>query len=159
MRRDLRIWLRESSAQQMRAEATRSAGLETGGVLMGYADDPDTIVITDVVGPGPRAIHLRTSFAPDLDYQERSIARVYKQSKRRTTYLGDWHSHPGGSSRLSSTDRRTLRRIRDHADARLPEPLMAVLYGRDPWTLAIWRLQRCTYRRGSRLRQGEVEEY
>ena len=33
--------------------------------------------------------------------QEQEIGRVYTASGRCTTYVGDWHSHPGGSLYLS----------------------------------------------------------
>ena len=44
---------------------------------------------------------------PDHEYQEQEIARVYATSGRCTTYVGDWHSHPGGALYLSRTDVRT----------------------------------------------------
>lgn len=158
--RRLTVWISAAAWKRLATESTRRRPLETGGVLMGYtSNDRDTIVITNVIGPGPRAIHGRTTFAPDPAYQERAIARRYRESQRRITYLGDWHSHPGGTARLSRTDRKTLRRIRDHADARTPEPVMTVLHGRDEWHVTVWRLQRRRGRSGSTLRKGKVGIY
>ncbi len=158
--RSLTVWISADSARRLRNEATKADDVETGGVLMGYtSDDHDTIVITDLIGPGTNATHRRTSFSPDLDFQERAIARIYRSSNRKTTYLGDWHSHPGGGHRLSGIDRRTLRRIRDHADARISEPLMIVAHARAPWDLTVWRLQRRARGYGSRLRHTQAREF
>lgn len=157
--RKLTVWIAAAARKRMIKEAARTAPNETGGVIMGYTgDNEDTIVVTHIIGPGPAATHRRAMFAPDLQYQERAISRRYRESRRRITYLGDWHSHPGGSDRLSNADRKTLRRIRDHADARAPEPLMAIMHGPDPITLTVWRLQR---RRGygSRLRRANVNVF
>ena len=108
---------------------------ETGGVLLGYwragSGEP---VATHVVGPGPNAVHREHGLIPDYDYQEDEIATLYRASGRRLSYLGDWHTHPGGDSRMSRRDRACLRRIARFARARAPNPLMLILAGGDPWT-------------------------
>ena len=112
---------------------------ETGGVLLGYWLQAGVeVVITAMVGPGPRARHRRTTFCPDYDFQEHEIARHYAESGRRTEYLGDWHSHPKGGVGLSRKDRRTLAAIATYAEARAPTPLMAILAGRPRWHFAVW---------------------
>lgn len=139
----------------MVTEATRAFPLETGGLLLGY-DDPATaqVVIRQVVGPGPRAAHGLSRFFPDHDYHRRETARIYASSGRITSYLGDWHSHPGGGTALSPTDRRTLARIARAQTARAPRPIMIVLagtplpadisplpYGDDAeWRVGVWQL-------------------
>jgi integrative and conjugative element protein (TIGR02256 family) len=94
-------------------------------------------VISSVIGPGPRASHRATSFTPDAAWQEEQLAEVYEQAGRRLHYLGDWHTHPRGTVRLSGTDRATLRRIADHPDARAPHPVMALLAGGPLWQVAV----------------------
>jgi len=121
--------------------ASLVAPLETGGVLMGYVQGSDAIVTT-WIGPGPQARHGQSYFEPDYEFQEDEIARIYQGSGRVTTYLGDWHSHPGGSLALSGTDRQTLRRISNHSKARAKQPLMMILAGRDPWAFGVWTWQR-----------------
>ncbi len=145
----------------MIAEAIDKAPLETGGVLMGYWAD-DEVVITDATGPGPRAAHHRSMFTPDADFHKDEIARLYRASGRHHTYLGDWHSHPGGGVTLSRLDERTLRTIATAAAARTPNPIMVVIAGnRKKWTPATWEARlagkrwwprRCTLRpRGMRV--------
>lgn len=137
--------------QEMEAETERHAPEETGGVLLGYADRTDAtrIQVTNQVGPGPRAIHRRHFFDPDGEWQAREVAAAYAGSGRVSTYLGDWHSHPGGSRRPSGLDRSTARRIALCEQARAPHPVMLILHGEaDDWRLAAYRRGRWRLRAG-----------
>jgi integrative and conjugative element protein (TIGR02256 family) len=136
-----KAWLLTAVAHAMCDEAARTFPLETGGVLMGYwAVEYSELVITHATGPGPKAIHGAHSFIPDYEYQEAEIARLYEESGRASTYLGDWHSHPLEGVYLSSRDKRTLRRIAKHAAARAPVPVMAVIGGgAKKWFLGVWK--------------------
>lgn len=122
----------------MAAEAEAHAPRETGGVLMGRWLTTSAVSVTEVIGPGAKAKHRRNGFEPDYEYHEREIARIYETSGRIHTYLGDWHSHPGGVSALSNKDEQTLRGIAGHDEARAPMPLMAIIAGGDPWTAQFW---------------------
>lgn len=153
------LWLPRIVLAAMEQEATRCAPDETGGVLMGYwarspvlplaaragateraGDDGGMgeIVVVAQIGPGPAAAHSRCAFTPDHEYQDREIASLYDASGRRWSYLGDWHTHPEGSARLSARDERTLRRIADEPQARAPNPVMLVLAGGAPWVPRAW---------------------
>lgn len=140
------LWVPRSVLRTLDEEAARMAPQETGGVLMGYwahapaADVAGLVeaVVTACTGPGPQAVHRRTSFSPDDGFDEREIARLYAASGRRAGYLGDWHSHPGGPGRLSGTDYATLRRIAREPNARAPHPVMVVLAGGEPWVPHAW---------------------
>jgi integrative and conjugative element protein (TIGR02256 family) len=139
----LTAWVTGEALESMQAEAQRRSPLETGGILMGYwAENLSCVVIASIVGPGPEAVHKRLSFTPDHVYQEREIERLYFDSGRRVTYLGDWHSHPLGPLRLSVADRLTQLRIGMHRKARAPRALMAILAGGRPWSLGVWQLER-----------------
>ena len=128
--------------EELLDEADLAFPLETGGVLMGYWVEPRReVVVTDVIGPGPNATHASTGFLPDAKYQEGEIDRIYLDSGRLITYLGDWHTHPLGSCSLSFKDKRTLHHIANFGDARCHEPLMAVLGGGKDgeWLVRIWK--------------------
>jgi integrative and conjugative element protein (TIGR02256 family) len=132
-------WLRETAYLQMLAEADRVFPDETGGVLVGYWAVPfQEVVLTDAIGPGPRALHQSQRFVPDSEYQEVEIARYYLKSRRLHTYLGDWHTHPNSTSSLSRPDRKALKTIARHPAARAPMPIMAILAGSSRWKLTVW---------------------
>lgn len=124
------IWIDQDALASLANEASSLFPLETGGVLLGYMGTDGTIVVTDIVGPGPDAKHAKYRFTPDHQFHEAEIARLYADSGRRIIYLGDWHSHPTAKSgNLSFLDRFTLRRIANFADARISSPIMGILFG------------------------------
>lgn len=135
------VWLSVAEHEALTREAARTYPNETGGILLGYTAEDETIVVRAIIGPGPNAIHRPTSFVPDHTYQDREVARGYENSGRLWTYLGDWHSHPGGTTRLSTTDRRTLRRIARAPEARVTQPLMLIVAGKPhAWRIRVHRL-------------------
>jgi integrative and conjugative element protein (TIGR02256 family) len=137
----------------MVVEAARAAPLESGGVLLGWQDPEGLeLVIARVVGPGPQATHRRTRFSPDDDWQRERIADAYAASGRTVSYLGDWHSHPGGGDMPSRRDERTARRIARSRSARARRPVMLILSGKaDMWRPSAYRFI------GRRLRRMEIE--
>ena len=120
------LWVAGAAEREVRAEARKHGDVETGGVLLGYWVR-GAVVVTAALGPGPGAQRTRTSFRPDAAWQRQSIATAYAASGRTHTYLGDWHTHPGGTSTLSRTDRRTLAAIDNYAPARASRAVLAVL--------------------------------
>lgn len=132
------VWLSKSVLCQLAAEANRMAPLESGGVLLGYHAESGEAVITDCRGPGPNAVHERFYFLPDQEYHAREIKDAYERSTRRLHYLGDWHSHPGGTAKLSRSDRSTLKRIASFPPARAPRPLMLVIAPGPTWNPVVY---------------------
>lgn len=113
-------------------------------MLAGYrtANGAD-VVVTNVLGPGPGAFHGRHRFHPDSAFHTSEIERIYWNSGRVVTYLGDWHTHPHGPAFLSWTDIRTLRRISADPAARAPNALMAILpFAPEEWGNPVfWSVQ------------------
>jgi integrative and conjugative element protein (TIGR02256 family) len=137
----IRLWVAKSAARVMEEMADLYSPREAGGVLLGYRVGTE-VVVEIATPPGPGARHADQSYDPDPDHDRTLVSRVYAESGRRTTYLGDWHSHPGEGPFLSRRDRRTLCRIARTASARAPSPVMIVLAQPDPpeWVLAGWFL-------------------
>jgi integrative and conjugative element protein (TIGR02256 family) len=148
-----RLWLPSGVLETMVTEARRTEPLESGGVLLGWHDQEDLqLVVASVFGPGPEATHQRTRFSPDGDWQREQIAKTYEASGRTVSYLGDWHSHPGGSDSPSRRDERTARRIARSRSARARQPLMLILPGKaSTWRPAAYRFVT------RRLRRIEIE--
>jgi integrative and conjugative element protein (TIGR02256 family) len=135
-------WVHRRVSEQLVNEAERAFPFETGGVLMGYwAKEYLEVVITHIIGPGQDAKHSASGFVPDYSFQDAEIERVYEESHRLSTYLGDWHTHPLASCRPSFKDKRTLHRIAMCSDARCAVPLMVILGGGKDrkWLLQIWK--------------------
>lgn len=107
------------------AQAWMWCPLETGGLLLGYTHDNHTFV-THVIGPGPNATHSGCRFEPDDTWQAAEVARIW-HTDPTIAYLGDWHTHPGGSPKPSSLDRATLRQIAVDPGARQGTPIMLIV--------------------------------
>lgn len=136
-------WVKSIIIEEITSQAEYFRPYETGGCLLGYWAKPlHEVVITDLIGPGPKAKHFKSKFKPDHDWQEAEIAKIYKASGYSHSYLGDWHSHPNSSSaNLSWRDHRTLKRISTYAPARISYPLMVIVAKDAPWKIKIWCLE------------------
>lgn len=135
------IYIQDSIIDEMNNLANNHYPLEVGGVLIGYINN-DKVVVTDIVGPGPKAKHKRNSFLPDYKYQEEKIKKIYKQSDRTKVYIGDWHTHPNGSNELSGSDIKVLENISGYSKAKLPFPNMAILSGKnEKWVIKFWQFR------------------
>lgn len=115
---------------ELLAEAQAFAPLETGGCVAGYYT-PDTgdAVITHSIGPGPEAEHFGRKFVPDRNYHDQRLQELWEASGGTLRYMGDWHSHPGGSSELSSLDRAFMKHALGSPEAYLRYGLVALVYG------------------------------
>jgi len=132
-------WLSKTAITAMLLDHVRHARAETGGVVMGYWVSDREVVITAATSAGSRATHREDGYEPDVDHDQREIARIYQESGRLHTYLGDWHTHPDSGPGLSRRDRNTLRAIAADAGARAPEPLMVIIGSSvDGFTMAVW---------------------
>lgn len=103
-----RLWFAESALKFMRQLVVEYYPNETGGMLLGYQAENGEIVITSVIGPGPKGIHKPYSFVPDAAFQQSQLEARFFQSNGHETYLGDWHTHPHGTYRLSTTDKKNI---------------------------------------------------
>jgi len=137
-------------------EANRRYPYETGGILMGYYEPNGEGTVTEIIGPGPRAKHRRSSFEPDYDFQEKEVAAVYGKSMSQYTYIGDWHTHPNGTGTLSKADRTTMQGISRCPKARCTTPIMLLLVGNPRmWLPQLWELSEDDSHRGIELRVSE----
>lgn len=121
----MKIWIKKEVLDKIFLDGNNWLPKETGGVLMGYIAIEDYI-ITDFIGPGEKAVHGYHSFQPDQAFHESEVARIYKYSELKITYLGDWHTHPNSFPYLSNTDKKTAHKIAKYKKARLENPIMLV---------------------------------
>jgi integrative and conjugative element protein (TIGR02256 family) len=101
---------------------------ETGGVLVGHRMSGDGLgaCVQHVIGPGPAAVHEPRRFEPDHAWQAARVAELWTRDES-LEYLGDWHTHPGGSTALSPLDKEALRVIAGAPDANQANPVMLIV--------------------------------
>lgn len=136
----LSVWLPELVVEELRHLANQYYPLETGGMLLGYIAENKDYVLTSVIGPGPHAKHSRHAFEPDSAFQLKILHARYMGTNGRETYLGDWHTHPDGTTSLSRRDKETLASIAATPESQIRSPLMAVMAGsKHDWEIDLVR--------------------
>lgn len=121
-----KLWIPRKVLVEIKSLASLSFPMETGGMLLGYISDNNDVVVTAIIGPGPDAKASRYAFEPDAEYQQVELEAHYRATKGIESYLGDWHTHPHGSSIPSRTDKRTLAHIALTTSSRINHPVMAI---------------------------------
>jgi integrative and conjugative element protein (TIGR02256 family) len=96
----------------------RAGRNETGGLLLGLAHRKRKIVyVTDVLPPSKDSEGTPYAFKRGVkDYPQR-LDEIGARTGGLIGYVGEWHTHPDGAARLSSTDRDAVAAIRRHLDA------------------------------------------
>ena len=108
---DYVVLLTERARANIHSLASRTFGAsqpsETGGVLFGERDDAArTITVDDASGPPSDSTRSPTGFIRGTQGVDDLLKTLGDgTAPSRSTYLGDWHSHPNGTPELSPTDR------------------------------------------------------
>lgn len=121
------VWISQAVHDLILESGQEKFPLETGGVLMGYLDSTRTeLVISDASTAGSNALHYKHAYIPDYEYDNAYVEETYAASGRVHTYLGDWHTHPKGSCKMSFRDKLTLNRIGKDKDNLIDVPVMLI---------------------------------
>lgn len=98
---DLYIEIQASVFNKIQSQAEGEYPNENGGMLVGrYSADMHTVYIEKVVVPVEKLTG-RTTFTRNT----KGLEKVWKQlAKDGLRYVGEWHSHPNGSTQYSGTD-------------------------------------------------------
>lgn len=77
---------------------------EAGGILIGYYIDDYSYYISDLSTPKVGDISTRFSFLRSHINAQRLVKQMFKLSKGKKIYLGEWHTHPEDLPTPSFTD-------------------------------------------------------
>ena len=98
---------------------------EVGGWLLGYwSADRGTLVVTHGTPPAARGTALGITISGKG--HRRRFDEAWTASAGHVTFIGDWHTHPGGPAIPSRTDHRAMRQLAEDPDYGTPEPLIAI---------------------------------
>ncbi|MFC7053049.1 ThiF family adenylyltransferase [Hansschlegelia quercus] len=96
---DWGITLPRSLAEELDRKRADALPNETGGPLIGMIDqEARHITVAHVLPPPPDSVASPTGFERGTDGLHRSIEEAQARSGGQVRYVGEWHSHPKGSS-------------------------------------------------------------
>lgn len=99
---------------------------EVGGWLLGYwTPDRSALFVTHATPPGPRGT-CSGVWISGHGHRER-FDEAWSASGGIVTFLGDWHTHPGGPTRPSGRDARAVRQLAGGEQYGTPEPLLGIV--------------------------------
>ncbi|MEJ7792233.1 MAG: Mov34/MPN/PAD-1 family protein [Gaiellaceae bacterium] len=109
---------------------------EVGGWLLGWwSDDASELFVTHATPAASRGTPFGVTIS-GRGHRPRFDA-AWDASGGTVTFLGDWHTHPGGPAVLSDRDRKAMCQLASDPDFGTPHPLIAVVAtGRWPWSRA-----------------------
>lgn len=99
---------------------------EFGGFLMGYySSDFKTLTITDTILPkeyqGTPCLFQRSVNGIDALFDE------FYNKEPKQYYVGEWHTHPNGSTRYSQTDIQAMINIANCKTVYITNPVLLIL--------------------------------
>lgn len=98
---------------------------ECGGVFVGKIIG-DTAAIEEMMVP-KRFRSTPVFFTRIAGMINKWLVQIFKKSKGKTIYLGEWHSHPNGRPYPSSTDFNSMKKIAQNTDVRIETPLLLIV--------------------------------
>jgi integrative and conjugative element protein (TIGR02256 family) len=124
------LWLPSGVLAEVQRLAGEALPSETGGTLAGqYVQDGRVAQVERGLGVRRGGRHSRTSFYRPPDALDGQLAEIYRASAGSTYYLGEWHSHPGGTPGPSPTDLRTMEELARSPLVATDTPILLILEG------------------------------
>lgn len=119
---DLYVEMQSYVFKQIQLQAESEYPNENGGILIGrYSTDRHTVHIEKIVVPVKKMTG-RTMFMRNTKGMEKVWEQLAKDGLR---YVGEWHSHPNGSTKYSSTDLATMVEI--EKEVSIENPLLLIV--------------------------------
>jgi integrative and conjugative element protein (TIGR02256 family) len=122
------IRIRAHVAKEMRERLIHAAPKETGGLMIGVIHSKRRIIyVTRIMDPPPDSEGTYSGFRRGTRRLPQTVNRIKKASGDLLGFVGDWHTHPRGSGRISSTDVNAMMRTkRDFDTAGMPTFILIV---------------------------------
>ena len=100
---DLCVRFTQRAWTSILSETLYKVRTETGGILLGYRDGNDWLVV-ESIDPGPNSTFQVAFFEYDQAYVNHLANRIVRLYEQPLEVIGLWHRHPGSFDRFSDTD-------------------------------------------------------
>ncbi len=112
--------------QEIGVYGTKSYPKEFGGILIGhYTENFKTLHIRDTILP-KKYKGERHSFERSITGLIEHLKKIYRSNPIQY-YVGEWHTHPDGSTHYSNTDLNSMIEIADCATVNIKNPVLLIL--------------------------------
>ena len=124
--RNVELEIHEDLLDQMGVLGTSHFPNEFGGFLIGYySDDDKKLMITDIILPA-KYEGLPYSFLRSSEGIEKTLMELYNQEPKKY-YVGEWHTHPNGTTMYSQTDLNAMISIEKCSTVKIHNPILLIL--------------------------------
>lgn len=118
------IHISKSVLKKIKKETKFHYPNEFGGVFVGYKSD-ENYIITNILIPDEyrngKAIFVRHPGTLNV-----RLSEIHNKTKGKIEYLGEWHSHPDGPTKPSSTDIKAMKEIAKDKNISIDNPLLMI---------------------------------
>lgn len=122
--RNLSLKISQDILDEMYSKALASFPNETGGMFAGYiSEDGHEAIVERLVEPS-KTESTYVSFVRETDGMEQMWGELSEQG---LTYLGEWHTHPKGTTQYSNTDYQAMVGIANDKNVALATPLLFII--------------------------------
>ena len=98
---------------------------ESGGFLIGcYSNNLKQLHISDYILP-KRYNSIPCLFERSIDGIKEIFEKIFDRKKQY--YVGEWHTHPNGSSMYSQTDLQAMIQIANHDTVNIENPILLIV--------------------------------
>ena len=98
---------------------------EFGGILTGIKSE-EHLIILDIEVPVKFESN-KNGFVRHPDFLNDYLQEIFVKSNNQIEYLGEWHTHPNGSTQFSSQDLTSMKEIAENLDVNNVTPLLIIL--------------------------------
>lgn len=119
-----KLFIADSLLTQMTNTANKHFPKEFGGILTGIKEK-DFWIITDFKTPA-NFKNSSSSFTRKVKKLNQYLAKIFRSSNGKLQYLGEWHTHPKGTTQNSKKDLVSMKEIANEPNVTTDKPIMII---------------------------------
>ncbi len=124
--KELELVIEDKLIKKMSSIAIGHYPNEYGGFLVGnYSSSRKSLTITDCILPTKYKSH-QFIFERSTDGIEKRLNELFS-CENKQYYVGEWHTHPNGSTNYSSTDLNAMINIANNDSIRIKNPILLII--------------------------------
>lgn len=124
VQRNLSLKICQSILDEMYSKAFAAFPNETGGMFAGRISEDNLEAIVERLVMPSKAESTHASFMRETDGMEQTWKKLAEEG---LTYLGEWHTHPKGTTQYSYTDYQAMLGIANDRNVALATPLLFII--------------------------------